>query len=104
MLLEGKPGPSPSALAALREALSWASAMIEPTGWAAATDHLTLADLSFAATFATCKATAVVDLAAYPVLEEWFERVRDRVPNYQKANGDGANSFGEWFKVKSPGQ
>ena len=31
----------------LAEALRWASDMVEPTGYAACTDHITLADLCF---------------------------------------------------------
>ena len=31
----------------LAEALGWAAEMVEPTGYAAGTDHITLADLCF---------------------------------------------------------
>jgi len=31
-------------------------------------------------------------------LREWFERVKTHIPNYEKANGEGAGQFGGWFK------
>ena len=34
------------------------------------------------------KATPV--RSAFPLLEEWHERVRAAVPNYERANGEGA--------------
>jgi len=31
-------------------------------------------------------------------LNEWFEKVKGLVPNYEKANGEGVAQFGAWYK------
>ena len=43
-------------------------------------------------------ATGYFDLTSYPNVEAWFEKVKGEIPNYEKANEEGANMFGGFFK------
>jgi hypothetical protein len=31
-------------------------------------------------------------------VNEWFEKCKALIPNYEKANGEGAAAFGGWYK------
>ena len=55
------------------------------------------ADIAFAATFATVVATENFDLTPYAEVNAWFDKVKGEIPNYEKANGEGAKAFGDWF-------
>ena len=60
--------------------------------------HLTLADICFVASYSTVVESGVFDFADYPELNDWFEKCKALIPNYEKANGEGATGFGGWFK------
>ena len=62
------------------------------------TGHLTLADICFVASYSTIVESGVFDFADFPELNEWFEKCKALIPNYEKANGEGATGFGGWFK------
>ncbi len=47
---------------------------MKPTGYAAGTDHVTLADLAFAATVSNIVGGEMVDMAPYPDLMAWLTR------------------------------
>ena len=57
------------------QVLGWANGFVQPTGYVAGTDSLTLADLTFAATYSTIVATANVGLSTYTDLATWFDKV-----------------------------
>ena len=64
--------------------------------------HLTLADICFVATFSTIAASEAFDLSSFnPELNDWFEKCKAAIPNYEKADGEGAAAFGGWYKSKA---
>jgi glutathione S-transferase len=83
------------------EVMGWVNDFIKPTGYVAGTDHLTVADLCFVATYATIEACGKFDLTPYAETNAWFEKMKTEIPNYEKANGEGATAFGGWFKSKN---
>lgn len=82
----------------LNEAINWVNEMVGPTGYVAGTDHMTVADISFVATTATLLATQVAPVP--PQVTAWFEKCKLQIPNYEKACGEGAETFGNLFRVK----
>ncbi len=83
-----------------KEAWSIANDYVKVSGYVAGTDHLTLADLAWAATYSTAKAAGNIDLTAYPDLNAWYEKVTAEIKNYEKADGVGAAAFGEFYRSK----
>jgi len=81
----------------LKEVLGWLNGWVADGKYAAGTDHMTLADISLLSTFATLKAAKPVDLAPYENLDGWVGRCTPQIPNYEKANGEGASQFGGWY-------
>jgi len=43
---------------------------------------------------------ADLDLASFPNTVAWAEKCVKLVPNYEKANGEGAAAFGGFYKSK----
>lgn len=110
----------------MKEALRWLEDMVRPTGYAAGTEYVTLADLAFLATYSTIRRTTLPTSEAspafetspafqtspvskaspihaeYPLLEEWLDRVKTAVPNYEKANEEGADAMANRLSA-SPG-
>ena len=82
-----------------KEVMGWVNDFIKPTGYAAGTDHLTVADIAFLATFSTIAATEHFDLTPYPDVLAWFDKVKKEIPNYEKSCGEGAGMFGGYFKM-----
>jgi len=99
-IMFGGPAPGPDKLEKFTEVMGWVNDFIKPTGYVAGTDHLTVADLCFLATYATIVASENFDLTPYAETNAWFEKLKKEVPNYEKANGEGAAAFGGWFKSK----
>jgi len=85
----------------LKEVMGWVNDMVKPTGYAAGTDCMTLADICFVATVSTALATEHFDFSPYPEVLAWFEKVKGEIPNYEKANGEGCAKFGGIFKEKT---
>jgi len=82
----------------LHEVLGWVNGFLESTGYVAGTDHLTLADVCFVATLSSLVEGKILpDLAdKYPNLPTFLEKVSKEIPNYDKANDEGAKNFGAW--------
>ena len=80
--------------------MGWVEDFIKPTGYVAGTDHLTVADLAFAGTFSSVLSTGAFDVSAFEATAAWFDKVKGEIPNYEKANGEGAGIFGGWYKSK----
>lgn len=87
----------------LKEAFGFLEGFLEKTGFAAGTDHLTLADLALLATYSTIETTKknFVNLSDYPRSQAWAEKMKKSIPNYAKANGDGVNVFYEFIKKRT---
>ena len=43
-------------------------------------------------------ATGHFDWSGHPEILAWFEKMKGKIPNYEKSNGAGATAFGEMFK------
>jgi len=86
----------------LKEVLSWVDGFVKDGKFCAGNDDLTIGDLALLATYATikCAGQTEVDLAEYKNAEAWFEKCCKLVPNYEKANGEGAAAFGGFYKSK----
>ena len=104
-----------------KEVMGWVEDFLKPTGYAAGTDSMTVADIAWVATFryecdsnvlyvtlinglklylySTVFATEHFDMSVYPTTNAWFEKIKGEIPNYEKACGDGAAVFREWFKA-----
>merc|ERR1719323_2986274 len=66
MFKDGRPAPGEKENNRVKEVMGWVNDFIKPTGYVAGTDHMTLADICFAATLSTAVATEHFDLSAYP--------------------------------------
>ena len=62
---------------------------------------MTLADLAFAASYATMKSVDHLDKSMYSELNAWFDKVSKEVPNFDKVNTAGADIFGGFYKSKA---
>jgi hypothetical protein len=50
-------------------------------------------------TVSTIVASEAFDLSKFqPELNDWVEKCKAHVPNYEKADGEGAAAFGGWYK------
>jgi glutathione S-transferase len=85
-----------NAVQQLKEALDWFTNMIKPTGYAASTPHVTLADLTFMATISTLKAMGNIDLTPYEEINDWYGRVKRQVPNFNRSCQSGADAFASY--------
>jgi len=101
-LMFGGEKPGQEKFDKLKEVLGWVEKFVADDKFAAGTDSITVADLALLATYSTMKAAALaeVDLTAFPNTEAWAEKCIKLVPNYEKANGEGATAFGEFYKSK----
>eukprot|EP00096_Caligus_rogercresseyi_P012743 TRINITY_DN543_c0_g1_i1.p1 TRINITY_DN543_c0_g1~~TRINITY_DN543_c0_g1_i1.p1 ORF type:complete len:218 (-),score=57.88 TRINITY_DN543_c0_g1_i1:67-720(-) len=93
--------PKPEAFDKLKEVLGWANDMLKETGFAAGTENMTIADICWVATYSSIKESGILELEEYSELEEWFSKCTALIPNYEKANGNGAKAFGEFYKSKA---
>ena len=94
----GGPKPGPEKMERFKEVMGWVNDFMKTTGYAAGTTKLTVADISFLATYSSAVATENFDLAPYVETNAWFEKVKSAIPNYEKANAEGAALFGGLFK------
>ena len=79
------------------EVMTWVTQFLAEAGYAAGTDHLTVADLAFVATYSSIEAISHFDLSPYPEVKAWFEKVKGEIPNYDECNGKGAADMGLWY-------
>jgi len=81
------------------EVMGWVHDYVKDGKFAAGTGHFTLADICFVSTVSTIMATEAFDLSKFnPELNDWFEKCKAQIPNYEKANGEGADAVGVWYK------
>jgi len=87
----------------LKEVLGWVDGFVAEDKFCAGTSQMTLADIAFMGTYSTLKAAGGVggvDLSTYTNIESWFAKCAKLIPNYEKANGEGATAFGAFYKSK----
>merc|ERR1712083_547493 len=72
----------------LTEVLGWVDGFVAGDKFCAGTSQITIADIAFLATY------------SYSNIESWFDKCVKLVPNYEKANGEGATAFGGFYKSK----
>ena len=83
--------------------MGWLEDYLKPTGFVAGTKSMTVADLSVLATYSSmeqCK-DVYVNLEEFPEAKKWAAKMKTLVPNYEKACGEGATEFGNFFKAKT---
>ena len=87
----------------LKEVLGWLDGFVADDKFAAGNDEMTIGDISLLSTYSTLKAAELseVDLSEFSNAEAWFEKCCGLIPNYEKANGEGATGFGEFYKSKA---
>jgi len=85
----------------VKEVLGWCNGWVAGGKFMAGTDTITLADLAMIATYTTMEATGAFELEKYSDLSAWAAKVKALVPNYEKANGEGATQFGGFYKSKA---
>ena len=84
----------------LVEVLKWANDFVKASGFVAGTEHHSIADIAFLATYATMLACeGFHDFSPYAELNAWYEKMKTLV-NHAKHNEEGAKQFGEWYKAK----
>jgi len=84
----------------LHEALGFLEEYVADDKFAAGTDCMTVADLTLVATYSSIEAANCIDLSGYKNCNAWFAKCKDLIPNYEKANGEGATKFGGFYKSK----
>jgi len=87
----------------VKENLGWLDGFVKDGKFSAGNEDMTIGDLALLATYSTMRAADLpgIDLAEYKNVEAWYERCCKLVPNYEKANGEGAAAFGGFFKSKA---
>ncbi len=73
------------------------SDMVKPTGYVAGTPHMTVADLSFLAIVCTLKAVGRFDMSAYIEINNWYDRMRGEVPDFDNVCLRGAESAADFM-------
>ncbi len=93
-----------SAVTRLEEVLGWVRDFLSPSGFVAGTPGPTLADYAFLSIYTTLQATDgyFVDLSRWPEIADWAAKIRTTVNNYDKANGDGAEVFRNFWQKRKP--
>ncbi|XP_017087046.1 glutathione S-transferase 1 [Drosophila bipectinata] len=63
-------------------------------------DHVTIADFSLVSTITSIGVFLEMDVAKYPKIEAWLERLKE-LPYYEEANGSGAAQFVDLLRSKN---
>jgi len=89
----------------LKEVLAFLETFVADGKFSAGNDEMTIGDIALVATYSSMKASGLeqIDLAGFPNCEAWFTKCLKLIPNYEKANGEGAEFFGGWYKNKLSG-
>jgi len=88
------------------EVLGWVNDWVSGNNFVAGTDHITLADISFASTLETILQTLeyadfVKDFdTKFANLKPYAKRLSEAIPNYEATNLAGAKGFGGWVGPK----
>ena len=102
VMFDGAKGPSDETRKKYDEVLKWITNSVK-SGFVASKDHMTLADLSFVATYSTLRATGSVDTRKFAFNEAWFKRCQQQIPDYHEACGRGADVFGDFYRAARAG-
>jgi len=98
-IMFGGPMPGDDKFEKLKEVLGWVEGFVADNKFAAGTDWMTIGDISLLATYSTLKEAGLGDLQNFPNMKTWFEKCCKLIPNYQVANGNGAEEFGTYYKT-----
>ena len=73
------------------------------TDFIAGTESVSVADLALFATYTTIATTkdTLVDLNEWPMIKKWAETVKNVIPNYAKANGEGEIAFQNMIRQRT---
>jgi len=84
----------------MHEILRWVSEFIKQTGYVAGTETMSIADLCITATLSTLLASNLIEdfELRYPKLLEYIDKMKTKIPNYERADGYGARAFGIWTR------
>jgi len=93
--------PGEKEFSKMAEVLGWVNGWAAGGKFMAGTETMTLADLAMLATYSTMEATGAFELDKYGDLVAWAAKMKAAVPNYEKANGEGATGFGGFYKSKA---
>jgi len=96
----GGPAPEQKHHDRLEEVLGWVNGYVAGGKFIAGTDQMTIADIACVATLSTLLATEAFDVSKYTDMNAWYEKCKGLIPNYEKANGEGAAKFGGFYKSK----
>lgn len=78
----------------LEQAFEFFNTFLEGQSWAAGSS-MTIADLSLAASVATCEAVGF-SLDKYPNVKAWYSKVQKEAPGYS-VNAEGAETFKQLY-------
>ncbi len=74
---------------------------LRPTGFAAKTSSVTVADINLYVTYAAVEACGHVDLSGFRDLSAWAEKVRAAIPNHDKVVQEGTAAFAQAYKAQA---
>ncbi len=74
---------------------------LRPTGFAAKTSSVTVADINLYVTYAAVEACGHVDLSGFKDLNAWAEKVRAAIPNHDKVVQEGTAAFAQAYKAQA---
>ena len=68
----------------------------------AGTTAPTIADYILLSSYTTISATGdkIADFSKYPEAKKWSEKIKATVKNYERANGEGLETFRNFFNMK----
>jgi len=84
----------------LKEALGYLEDYVAGDKFACGNDCLTVADLTLVSTYASIEAAKIVDLSGYKNCNAWYAKCKGLIPNYEKANAEGAVKLGDFYRSK----
>lgn len=80
----------------LDEAFQFFNTFLEGQSWAAG-QNLTIADISLAASVATCEAVGY-PVENYPNVLKWYQKAQKEIPGYS-VNAEGAEQFKQLYQT-----
>ncbi|KAK6627857.1 hypothetical protein RUM44_010336 [Polyplax serrata] len=97
-VMHGKGSVDSAKLAKLEEAFEFLNIFLDGQPWLAG-PSMTIADLSTAATVATCEAVGF-PVSKYPNVQAWYSKVQKEAPGYE-VNAKGAEEFRKVYQSLS---
>lgn len=93
--LFAKAPANPENFKKMEEAMDFFNTFLSGQKWAVG-DHMTIADISLAATISTYEVGSF-DFSKYPNVQKWFAQCKSSMPGYD-LNQAGCNEFKKYFK------